>query len=413
MSHIFLSYSRKDTDFMIRLRGHLRANAFEVWTDDRLEPGTPDWVRAIEQAIRESRCMVVILSPDAKESLWVGREISMAEERGLRIFPIFWRGEDDTAVPFRLINHQRVDARQNADQALGQIAAAIQRYLNGSAAQETSHAADLTRVVARLGPADYRTISEAIREAPEGARILVRPGLYRETLILDRSLEIVGDGPLAEIVIESTEAECIFMATDYAVVRGLTLRLRAGARDGTYYAVYIPRGRLVLESCDITSGSSACIGIHGSTADPVIRDCEIHDGNQYGVLVWENGQGLIEDCDIFATAYPGVSIQTGGNPTLRGCQIHDSKQSGIYVWENGQGLIEDCDIFANGLGGVIIRTGGDPAIRRCRITRNAWYGVFVHDNGAGTVEDCTLTGNNRGAWNVKDDCPVTRRNNIE
>jgi F-box protein 11 len=41
-------------------------------------------------------------------------------------------------------------------------------------------------IVARVGPAHYRTIGDAIRAAQPGAEILVRPGLYRESLVLDK-----------------------------------------------------------------------------------------------------------------------------------------------------------------------------------------------------------------------------------
>ena len=51
-----------------------------------------------------------------------------------------------------------------------------------------------TRVVDPMGRADHVTISEAISKANSGDRILVRPGLYQEALVIDKPLEIIGDG---------------------------------------------------------------------------------------------------------------------------------------------------------------------------------------------------------------------------
>ena len=114
---VFLSYSRKDTATMRQLRTKLTKVGLSVWTDEDLEAGTPIWQAAIEDAIRRARCMVVILSPNAKMSEWINIEITVAKRRSLRIFPILITGDEDSAVPFSLATTQFVDARQDYAQA--------------------------------------------------------------------------------------------------------------------------------------------------------------------------------------------------------------------------------------------------------------------------------------------------------
>src|SRR5207302_6836010 len=66
----------------------------------------------------------------------------------------------------------------------------------GSAATlQQPHGPPTTLVVAPTGPADCTTVTQAIRKASPNARILVRPGRYEEGMVLDKPLEIVGDGP--------------------------------------------------------------------------------------------------------------------------------------------------------------------------------------------------------------------------
>ena len=43
---------------------------------------------------------------------------------------------------------------------------------------------------------DFATVGAAIKAAKPGDRILVRPGLYEEGLVVDKPLEILGDGPV-------------------------------------------------------------------------------------------------------------------------------------------------------------------------------------------------------------------------
>jgi parallel beta-helix repeat protein len=200
------------------------------------------------------------------------------------------------------------------------------------------------------------------------------------------------------------------MQTDYAKVKGLTICGQAGLKGKEYYAIDIPQGCLVLEDCDITSDSLACIGIHGLTAKPRISRCKIHDSKASGIFVYEKGQGIVEDCDIFANTLAGLEIKEEANPTIRRCKIHDNA-AGISVHTKGQGIVEDCDIFANTLSGVQIREEGNPIIQKCRINRNEHEAIWSHDNGRGTVENCDLTNNKAGAFDIDSTSQVQESNN--
>ncbi len=104
---------------MLRVRDSLRADGLEVWTDENLTPGTRSWKAAIENALENAACLVVIFSPDAKKSAWVREEMNYAEAQDIRIFPLLARGDEKTAVPFGFITAQWVDIRQEADFASG------------------------------------------------------------------------------------------------------------------------------------------------------------------------------------------------------------------------------------------------------------------------------------------------------
>jgi parallel beta-helix repeat protein len=313
-----------------------------------------------------------------------------------------------------------------------------------------------TLVVSAMGRGNYRTISEAIKAAKEGAKILVKEGIYQEGLVINKPVEIIGDGQTSEIILEYSDADCILMQTNYAKVKGLTICGQAGLKGKKYYAVDIPQGCLILEDCDITSDSLACIAIHGLTAKPRISRCKIHDGKWSGIHIYEKGQGIVEDCDIFANTFSGVGIREEGNPTIRRCKIHDnaggilvnnkgqgivedcdifantlssvqiteeanptirrckihdSKQSGIFVHEKGQGIVEDCDIFANTNAGVRIKEESNPIIQKCRINRNGYEAIWSSENGRGRVENCDLTGNKRGAFDIDATSQVQQSNN--
>ena len=266
-----------------------------------------------------------------------------------------------------------------------------------------------TRVVDPMGRGAHSTISEAIEAANSGDRILVRPGLYKEGLLIEKPLEIIGEGSPDDVVVEATGRHALLFKTTLGRVANLTLRQIGG---GDWNSVNIAQGRLELEGCDITSQSQSCIAIHGG-ANPVLRRNRIHDGKQSGVFVYENGQGTLEDNDIFGNALAGVAFSTGGNATLRRNRIHDGKQGGVHVFENGQGTLEDNDIFGNARASVAIKTGGSPTLRRNRIHDGKSAGILVFENGKGTFEDNDIFGNAHVGVAIKTGGnPTLRRNRI-
>jgi parallel beta-helix repeat protein len=291
---------------------------------------------------------------------------------------------------------------QRAETAIGTAEQA------GAGARATAKAEPPTHVVDAWHRGDFTTVSAAIKEARPGDRILVRPGLYEEGLVVDKPLEILGDGPVAEIEIRARGANVLMFQASIGRVANLTLRQAGG--EGDWFGVNIIQGRLDLEGCDISSQSLACVGIRNA-ADPRLRRNRIHDGKDCGVIVYDNGLGTLEDNDIAGNTLSSVEIRTGSNPTLRRNHIHD----GVHVLDDGLGTLEDNDITGDATAGVTITTGGNPTLRRNRISRSAYKAVYIHDGGRGVLEDNDLTGNLIGAWDVAEDCKanVKRARNKE
>lgn len=139
---IFLSYSRLDRTAMRIVYDILRKAGFSVWIDEGLEPGTPSWIEAIEEALEQAQAMVVLLSPHAKASTWVRREISYAQGQGRHVFPLLIDGEQATAVPLNLSETHWIDGRRDVQRATQRPFPDGQRQKEGRPGQYRSYKPD-------------------------------------------------------------------------------------------------------------------------------------------------------------------------------------------------------------------------------------------------------------------------------
>jgi len=424
----FLSYVRFDdkhdegriTKFRERLSQEVRMQTgeeFAIFQDRNDIHWGQNWKERIEESLDGSTFLIPILMPSFFRSKYCREETERFLEREKRlnrndlILPVYYvdcpllndeakRATDKLAQilssrqainwrELRFKSNNSPKMRKSLEQLAIQIRDALERVMpaiesgqeagatgSESKVSESSAVAETvvvapkaeprTRIVDAMHRGDHATISEAIKAVAPGERILVRSGLYREGIVLDKLLEIIGDGQLGDVVIEATGANVVLFKTTMGRVTNLTLRQIGGT--GKWFGVNIAQGRLDLEKCDISSQSSACIAIHAG-ADPRVRENKIHDG----------------------------------------------KASGVFVYENGQGTLENNDIFGNALAGVEIKTGGNPTLRRNRICKNVYEAIWVYDKGGGTFEDNDLRDNQRGAWDIARGCKskVKRIRNLE
>lgn len=163
--YVFMSYSRRDDAVMRRIVAFLREQGIKVWVDnEKLIPGTPVWEKEIEKAVQGASAVVVVLSPDSKDSEWVRREISLADQYEKRVFPLLVRGDEKTSISIRLIGRQYVDIRSNEDAGLNYVSATLLRYLEELNEREQNAKKEADRLAAQKIKAEKRL---AARKAEE------------------------------------------------------------------------------------------------------------------------------------------------------------------------------------------------------------------------------------------------------
>jgi hypothetical protein len=122
---VFLSYAHSDRDWARKISEVLEAAGFQVLDPVNALLGGENWSLEIGKALDESQAMVVLISPAAVRSEWVGREIQYAlgsERYQDRLIPVEVTPTAD--FPWVLRHVQWI--RGNPAEAGRQVAAILQ-----------------------------------------------------------------------------------------------------------------------------------------------------------------------------------------------------------------------------------------------------------------------------------------------
>jgi parallel beta-helix repeat protein len=243
------------------------------------------------------------------------------------------------------------------------------------------------------------TLTDALRTAGNNTCLVLKPGLYKESLAIKRNLQIRGDGEPGEIIIEavapaiSLDGACLFIS-------GVSFKGIPGKEKKPAATVEIKSGHLNLEYCNLTSESSTIVEAKGIRSEALLRHCHLHDGKAGGIVFQEGAIGYLEDCHFYQNKLSHVVIGRGCSPTLSACKISNALMAGIYVNDGGAGLIENCDIWGNAVAGIQCQRKGNPRVRHSRISLNQRYGILVTERGEGSFEQCQIFDNDRSGITI-------------
>jgi TIR domain-containing protein/zinc ribbon protein len=118
----FVSYSRSDSEFALRLATDLKAAGASVWLDQLdIPPGAP-WDLTVQEALTKCPAFLVILSPFSVRSDNVSDEVAFALDKKKKVLPILYR---DCEIPFRLTRIQYIDFRAEYTRSVRMLVSAL------------------------------------------------------------------------------------------------------------------------------------------------------------------------------------------------------------------------------------------------------------------------------------------------
>ncbi len=95
---VFLSHAKEDKEWVKEFAATLEDAGVHVWFDREIEPGQ-EWERAIEEALRDSSTLVLILTSHNLKSRWMFFEVGAAIADHKKIIPILAQDIEMSQLP--------------------------------------------------------------------------------------------------------------------------------------------------------------------------------------------------------------------------------------------------------------------------------------------------------------------------
>lgn len=196
-----------------------------------------------------------------------------------------------------------------------------------------------THTVDQKGKGLYHSLKEAVAHAKPFDILQILPGVYTESVIINKPLTISAYG---SVQIDSKGKTCIEIRADKCELHGINI-----------------------------SG--------------------IGRSNQYGVRVVK-GNATISDCTIAGFRYDGIEVRPGASAEILRSTFRENL-CGICF--EGTGKVEDCLIKYNDEVGIFVGSKGFAHVLRSKIDENG-YGILIQ-GGRARIEQNSLEDNQNGS----------------
>ncbi len=267
-----------------------------------------------------------------------------------------------------------------------------------------------TRSMLGVSPTEpdcFRTIGDAISAARDGDVISVRPGVYPESIVLDRDVTLSGSGSPGEVRVEATGEAVLRVVVENAEVSGIEF-----AHSGGEVAVDVRSGALNLDECVVSADSEVAV-VARKGAQLRAGATTVRNPGGAGVLVFDGARAELTGCTFTSVATTAVVARSGGVPTLVDCVVTDAKGA-VLAADRGQGELRGCRIEAitgtaivvednseltvtdtelSAVDGVaVLAAGSRVALTDCRVLDTSAQAIVVVQNGSAELKRVTVDG---------------------
>lgn len=429
---VFVSHNSQDNIFTQRLVADLRSAGVDVWVDaEGINQG--DIAQRINDAFIGRQWLILVMTTASLRSPWVQAEVNATlvrinQGKMAGFIPVIAGPIRDEEVPALWAPFHRIDAQVDYASALQEILTSLGviqgQYVEPGVVVVQPYSADNT-----ANPDPY-PLATALQDAKPGDRIVLLPGLYRDQLVIDKPVEILGRGEPQDIIVAPLGADSIRVSAERVRFSNLTIWIGSPTDpEAVKRSISVDKRASVaniaaLGAAALFSGGVALGTLLGRfSANPGLQAQAAYQMGQVQ-RNWNKAVGDLRAAFESGDVRPTIQIAQGAQLFVETCTIRNSighglnaegelhvarsmvvgcRHCGVVGRASGSIELEDVEVGYNGEDGIHIGGNAQARVKNCRVMHSR-YGVAVVENGSGSFDGNTLSNNQLGAWNIAPNC---------
>lgn len=231
-------------------------------------------------------------------------------------------------------------------------------------------------IVNTTGAGHYKTIQEAINNAPEDSTIYITAGTYQEIIHINTRIKLIGEDK------------------DKTIINPISKENK--------YAICLEAPGVVISNLNITNGAPGLYttAVQISTLETKISNCNIHD-TPIGVAIWTS-YNIIDNCRFWGCKDEGIALigsqySKCDNNRITNCVFYNNCD-GIELQYSSNNIISDCKFYQNSHMGIDAITSSNDGniISNCEIHNNTVSGIYLSSSSNNQIKDCLISNNRDG-----------------
>lgn len=151
MRHIFVSYSRIDSEVVEPIVARLEQDGFHVWIDREEIKAGELWHEAIVQAVDNAYAFVLMLSPGSTASDNVRKEVDLAEDASKELVPVLLAPVELPAnLRYQLAGIQWIEYYRDSDAKYRELVKALQEHQEKFSSCQTRKVLDEEMIIGNI-----------------------------------------------------------------------------------------------------------------------------------------------------------------------------------------------------------------------------------------------------------------------
>jgi len=230
------------------------------------------------------------------------------------------------------------------------------------------------------GPNNYTKIQDAIDNATDGDTIFVYNGTYKENIIINRSIILIGENRNTTIIDGERIGDVVNISANGVTIQGFTIRNSTSSWIQPYAGIKIY-----------------------SSYNNLIYNCSINNNNE-GISLDSSYNNSIYNCNISNNGWKSIALRYSYNNLIYNCNIRDNEWE-IYFYYSNNNSIRNCNISNNWNDGIELYYSNNNSIRNCNIINNIIntrkYGIEIDSSSNNEIYNCNFINGGVAIWGDK------------